>query len=126
MPKQPMAEVFGHCQQEIALCDDARNIADYLPDKSVSLIVTSLPCVNFLKRKRKNISQPGGDRFNIQCQKLEQYSQDEQDLRILSLNHYKREMTAIFGKLLWLLEQKGHCVVNVPDRQTLKVGARHV
>ncbi len=102
------------CRQ-VALREDARNIPDYLPPDSVSLILTSPPYANLLNRKRKNKSRRGPDRFNGQYQRVEQYSQDPRDLGTLPLEEYRREIGHIFGRLLPLLRPKGHCVVNVPD-----------
>ena len=47
--------------------------------------------------------------------KIEQYSQDENDLGTLDLDQYQFAMTEIFRDLLPLLKEKAHCVINVPD-----------
>ncbi len=106
--------LFGDCKQ-IAICDDARNIPEYLPEESVSLIVTSPPYANLLNRKRKNKSRRGGERRNKQYGRVEQYSQDARDLGTLPLEQYTHEMAEIFGALLPLLRPRAHCVINVPD-----------
>jgi DNA modification methylase len=106
--------LFGDCQQ-IAVCDDARNVPNYLPEESVSLIVTSPPYANLLNRRRKNKSRRGNERHNKQYQRIEQYSQDPRDLGTLALEDYSQEMAAIFAGLLPLLRPRAHCVVNVPD-----------
>jgi len=105
---------FNKCKQ-IAVKDDARNINHYLPEKSVSLILTSPPYSNLLNRKRLNKSRRGDQRQNNQFLKVEQYSQDERDLGVLSLDPYAAEMAQIYQRLLPLLKPKGHCVINVPD-----------
>lgn len=99
--------------KQLAVQEDARNIADYLENNSVKLIWTSPPYSNLLNRVRKNKSRR--DRDNGQLGKIEQYSQDERDLGTLSENEYVRAMGDIFEKLLPLLKEKGHCVINVPD-----------
>ena len=106
--------LFGHCEQ-MAICDDARNIPEYFHEDSVSLVVTSPPYANLLNRKRKNKSRRGGERRNKQYGRVEQYSQDARDLGILPLDQYTHEMVDIFRGLLPLLRPKAHCVVNVPD-----------
>lgn len=106
--------LWPDCRQ-IAVCDDARNVPDYLAPGSVSLILTSPPYANLLNRRRKNKSRRGAERFNEQYQRIEQYSQDPRDLGTLPLDDYKREMAGIFETLLPLLKPRGHCVVNVPD-----------
>jgi DNA modification methylase len=99
--------------QQIALCDDARNISTYLAPESLSLLLTSPPYANLLNRVRKNKSRRNRD--NGQLGKVEQYSQDTRDLGTLALDTYTTEMGDIFEKLLPLLKPKAHCVINVPD-----------
>lgn len=107
-------QLFNSSKQ-IAVCDDARNISSYVHPESVSLIVTSPPYANLLNRKRLNKSRRGDQRRNDQYLKVEQYSQDERDLGILTVEAYAREMAEIYRKLLPLLKSKAHCVINVPD-----------
>lgn len=104
--------LFGTTKQ-LAICDDARNIAEYLPPESVSLLFTSPPYANLLNRKRKNKSRRNRD--NGQLGKIEQYSQDPRDLGIRSLDEYTQDMGCIFESLLPTLKPKAHCVINVPD-----------
>lgn len=106
--------LVGECQQ-LAVCDDARSIPQYLAPESVSLILTSPPYANLLDRPRKNKSRRGEARFNEQYLRVEQYSHDERDLGTLPLEQYGAAMADVFGALLPLLRPKAHCVVNVPD-----------
>jgi DNA modification methylase len=106
-------ESGGGGTQQVPICDDARNIASYLHEESVGLILTSPPYANLLNRRRKNKSRRHRD--NGQLGKIEQYSQDPRDLGTLALDDYARETGAIFKGLLPLLKPRGHCVVNVPD-----------
>ena len=96
-----------------AIADDARQIPQYLPPQSVSLILTSPPYANLLNRARLNKSRRA--RKNEQYLKVEQYSQDPRDLGTLPLDDYATEIGGIFGRLLPLLRHGAHCVVNVPD-----------
>jgi len=104
--------LFNQAQQ-VSIQDDALFIPNYLKPGSVSLIWTSPPYANLLNRERKNKSRR--ERNNEQLHKVEQYSQDPRDLGTMSLDEYTSAMGAIFEKLLPLLHQKGHCVINVPD-----------
>lgn len=106
--------LFGETKQ-IAVCDDARNIPEYLDPETVSLIFTSPPYANLLNRMRLNKSRRGDLRENEQYLKVEQYSQDPRDLGTLALAEYAQAMQDIFKKLLPLLRPKAHCVINVPD-----------
>ena len=101
--------------QQLSVCDDARNIPEYLENGSVSLLVTSPPFANLLNRPRLNKSRRGKQRENHQYLKVEQYSQDQRDLGTLDLEQYQQAMGEIFGGLLPLLKEKGHCVIDVPD-----------
>lgn len=101
--------------QQLSICDDARNIKEYIRPGTVSLILTSPPYANLLNRKRKNISRRGKERKNDQYNKIEQYSQDSRDLGTLTPDEYSREMGEIYRDFLPLLKPKGHCVINIPD-----------
>lgn len=105
---------FQHIQQ-IPVLDDARNIAQYLDEESVTCIITSPPYANLLNRERKNKSRRGMDRKNEQYLKVEQYSQRAEDIGTLDLDDYSEAIAEIFAGLLPLLKKKGHCVINVPD-----------
>ncbi len=108
------ASMFEDTRQ-IAICDDAVNISNYLEKDSVSLIFTSPPYANLLNRQRKNKSRRGDERKNGQYLKVEQYSQDPRDLGTMDLNSYTAEMGRIFSNLLGVMKPKAHCVINVPD-----------
>jgi DNA modification methylase len=106
------SQLFSNAKQ-IAICDDARNICNYLRPETVSLIFTSPPYANLLNRQRKNKSRR--DRNNGQFGKVEQYSQDPRDLGTMELGKYTESMGDIFERLVPLLRPKAHCVINVPD-----------
>ncbi len=106
--------IFNNAEQ-LAVCDDARNIVNYLEEESVSLCLTSPPYANLLNRKRKNKSRRGKARKNEQLNKVEQYSQDARDLGILEIEEYAEEIGKIYNNILPLLKPKAHCVINVPD-----------
>jgi len=104
--------LFNNCRQ-VAIKDDARNINKYFKPNSISLIWTSPPYANLLNRPRKNKSRRF--RNNEQFGRIEQYSQDPNDLGILSLEDYTKAMGDIFESLLPLLRPRHHCVINVSD-----------
>jgi DNA modification methylase len=101
--------------KQLAVQDDARNIADYFDEETVSLIFTSPPYANLLNRERKNKSRRSDMRKNEQYLEIEQYSQDPRDLGTMELDEYTNAMGEIFEGLLPLLRPKSHCVINVPD-----------
>ena len=106
------SELFSNSKQ-LAVKDDARYISKYLSPETVSLIWTSPPYANLLNRQRKNKSRR--DRNNKQLGKVEQYSQDPNDLGTMELGTYTQAMGDIYESLLPLLRYKAHCVINVPD-----------
>ena len=101
--------------RQLTRCADAREIPDYLPAESVSLLMTSPPYANLLNRPRRNKSRRSDQRDNGQLGKVEQYSQDSRDLGTLTLEQYQEAMAEIFAGLLPLMKEKAHCVINVPD-----------
>ncbi|MFQ5858749.1 MAG: DNA methyltransferase [Anaerolineae bacterium] len=111
----PLEYLFAPPTQQIAIQDDARNIAEYLEPETVKLFFTSPPYANLLNRRRKNKSRRGEGRFNEQYGTIEQYSQDSRDLGTLELEEYRQAFVDIFARLLPLLKPLGHCVINVPD-----------
>lgn len=106
--------LFNQAEQ-LAIQDDAMNIPEYIEPETVSLVWTSPPYSNLLNRKRKNKSRRGDERKNEQYMKVEQYSQDPRDLGTMDLEKYTNAMGDIFERLLPLLKEKAHCVINVPD-----------
>ncbi|MFO8109100.1 MAG: DNA methyltransferase [Thermoplasmata archaeon] len=101
--------------EQLAIEDDARNAYKYFKDEQISLLVTSPPYSNLLNRKRKNKSRRGKERKNDQYMKVEQYSQKENDLGILSIENFSEAMEEIYEKLLPKIKIKGHNVINVAD-----------
>lgn len=107
-----LSNLFNQSRQ-MAIEDDALNVAKYLRPRTVSLIWTSPPYANLLNRERKNKSRRY--RNNEQLGRIEQYSQDGRDLGTMPLEQYTQAMGEIFKGLLPILKPKGHCVINVPD-----------
>jgi len=107
------ADNIFNTNQQIAILDDARNIAQYIESDSVSLVWTSPPYANLLNRQRRNKSRR--DRNNEQLYKVEQYSQDERDLGIYEIEEWTAAMGDIFSAILPIMREKAHCVINVPD-----------
>jgi DNA modification methylase len=110
-----MSDTLFNDSKQVAICDDALNIQEYLKPESVKLIWTSPPYANLLNRKRKNKSRRGDERKNDQYMEVEQYSQDPRDLGTMEVDESSMAMGDIFERLLPLLKQKGHCVINIPD-----------
>ena len=109
---QPL--LFGETKQ-IAVLADAHHIAKYIKSESVTSIITSPPYANLLNRKRQNKSLRSNVRKNDQYLKIEQYSQQAEDLGISSIEDYKKNIIEIFTSLLPLLKVKGHCIINIAD-----------
>lgn len=108
-------KINGETTQQLAICDDARNIPKYLGENTVTCMLTSPPYANLLNRARLNKSRRGKERKNGQYLKVEQYSQDQRDLGTLDILTFEKELENIYRNLLPLLKTKGHCVINVAD-----------
>ena len=108
------ADIINECKQN-AICDDARNIPEYINEGTVKLIFTSPPYANLLNRERKNKSRRGEKRKNDQLGVVEQYSQDQRDLGILNQNEFELAIEEIFSPLKRILAPKAHCIINITD-----------
>ncbi|MCL2695686.1 MAG: site-specific DNA-methyltransferase [Clostridiales bacterium] len=104
---------FDRSTQQIAIREDARNIAGYIAPNSVKMVFTSPPYANLLNRPRLNKSRR--DRNNEQFGKVEQYSQDTRDLGILECGAFEKAIFEIFHNIRPLIKYKGHCVINISD-----------
>jgi len=98
---------------QLSVCDDARNIPQYLSSNSISLVFTSPPYAGLLNRKRRNKSRHTDTRQNEQFETVEQYSQDTRDLGTLGVEEFSETAAGIFAKLLPLLRKNAHVVVNM-------------
>ncbi|MHA2211088.1 MAG: DNA methyltransferase [Candidatus Thorarchaeota archaeon] len=65
---------------QLAICDEAHGVKDYLSDETVSLCITSPPYANLLNRKRRNKSMRGDLRKDEHYLEVQQYSDDPRDL----------------------------------------------
>jgi len=101
--------------QQIAICDDARNIPEYLEPETVALAVTSPPYANMLNRPRLNKSIRGDLRENEHFLKVQQYSNDPRDLGTMEPKKYAQSLGEIYKGILPLLKPKAHSIINVTD-----------
>lgn len=105
----------GENVKQIAICDDAINIPEYLDKETVSLCVTSPPYANMLNHKRLNKSLRSDLRKNKYYKKVQQYSNNPRDLGTMELKEYINALADIYKGILPLLKPKAHCVINVND-----------
>ena len=108
-------ETLSNNSNQVVICDDARNITEYLKNETVKLVFTSPPYANLLNRQRENKSRRGKERKNEQYQKVEQYSQDPRDLGTLDIDDFQKELTSIYKGIFPLIRKGGHNVINVAD-----------
>lgn len=105
---------FEDAEQHVVNAD-AREVSQYIEPNTVKLVITSPPYANLLNRKRKNRSRRGDKRKNNQYDKIEQYSQNKNDLGILNKEDYEIEIENIFSNIKPLLTEKAHVVINITD-----------
>lgn len=105
----------GNVCQQIAVCDDARNIVNRIQPNTVKLVFTSPPYANILNRERKNKSRRGDLRENDQFGKVEQYSQDPNDLGTLRAEEFEKAISEIFAAMIPVLQEKAHVLINITD-----------
>jgi len=101
--------------QQLAICDDAMNIHDYLEESTISLVITSPPYASLLNRKRKNKSKRGNLREDEHYLKVQQYSDNHRDLGTMDVKPYADSIGEIFRRMLPLLRPRGNCVINITD-----------
>jgi len=106
---------FGENTKQIAICDDAINIPEYLNEGTVSLCVTSPPYANMLNHRRLNKSLRSDLRKNKHYKKVQQYSNNPRDLGTMRLEGYIDALAEIYKGILPLLKPKAHCVININD-----------
>jgi len=101
--------------KQIAICDDAINIPNYLENTTIALCVTSPPYANMLNHERLNKSLRSDLRNNKHYKKIQQYSNHPNDLGTMKLTDYIQALSEIYRQILPLLKPKAHCVININD-----------
>jgi DNA modification methylase len=101
--------------KQLAKCDDALNIPQYIKKETVSLAFTSPPYANMLNRPRLNKSMRGDLRRNEHFLKVQQYSNDPRDLGTMEPEDYANAIGEIYRGILPLMRPKAHSVINVAD-----------
>ncbi|GEM_PF-80651 len=101
--------------KQVAVCDDAINIPNYLEDNTISLSVTSPPYANMLNRPRENKSMRGDLRNNQHYKKVQQYSKNPRDLGTMEPKKFAEALGDIYKNILPLHKPKAHCVINITD-----------
>ncbi len=106
---------FNDSTKQIAICDNALNIPEYLNEETVSLCITSPPYANMLNHERLNKSIRSDLRQNKYYKKNQQYSNNPEDLGTMSIEEYLKKLSEIYKGILPLMRPKAHCVINVND-----------
>jgi len=101
--------------KQVAICDDAININNYLEENSVSLSITSPPYANMLNRPRQNKSLRGNLRINKHYKKIQQYSNNPRDLGTMEPKKFAEALGEIYKNILPLHKPHSHCVINITD-----------
>lgn len=108
------SRLFGDAKQ-IAINDEAHNIPKYFRENTIALTVTSPPYANMLNRPRLNKSMRGDLRQNQHYKKIQQYSDDPNDLGTMKPKQYSKALGEIYKGILPLLKPKAHCIINLTD-----------
>jgi DNA modification methylase len=106
---------FNDSTKQIAICDNALNIPEYLNEETVSLCVTSPPYANMLNHERLNKSIRSDLRQNKYYKKNQQYSNNPEDLGTMNIEEYLKKLSEIYKGILPLMRPKAHCIINVND-----------
>jgi len=106
---------LAHNSLQMAIIDDAHNIPMYLEKETVSLCITSPPYANMLAHERLNKSIRGNLRQNKHYLKVQQYSDNPNDLGTMNHEDYAKALEEIYSGILPLMRHKAHCIINVND-----------
>lgn len=106
---------FNDSTKQIAICDNALNIPEYLNEETVSLCVTSPPYANMLNHERLNKSIRSDLRQNKYYKRNQQYSNNPEDLGTMNIEEYLKKLSEIYKGILPLMRPKAHCIINVND-----------
>ncbi len=118
--------LFDSNTTQIEINDNALNISNYLYENSVKLIITSPPYANLLNHQRKNKSKRGDLRNDQHYNKIQQYSDNPEDIGTLQTDDFVEKLGEIYKGLFPLLVEKGHSVIDITDLwdNSIKLGRR--
>lgn len=106
---------LGGSSQQLAVQAESHSIPDFIEEGTVALSVTSPPYANMLNHARLNKSMRADKRKDVHFLKVQQYSNDPQDLGTMNHAAYENALTEIYRGILPLLRPRAHCIVNVND-----------
>jgi DNA modification methylase len=112
---QSRLDFFTENTKQIAINDNALNVSKYLNKETISLCITSPPYANMLNHERLNKSFRSNLRKNKYYKKIQQYSDNPQDLGTLNVKEYIKALIKIYKEIFPLLKPKAHCVININD-----------
>ncbi|MFW9855855.1 MAG: DNA methyltransferase [Candidatus Thorarchaeota archaeon] len=95
--------------------DDAMNLLDYIPPRSIDLVVTSPPYANILDKERTNKSKHSTKRKDSRLGIKEQYSDDNHDLGTQIPGVFIVTLQKICSRLLEVLKPKKRLIINIRD-----------
>jgi len=104
-----------YSSKQLAIIEEAHNILKYLEKETVSLCITSPPYANMLAHERLNKSMRGNLRQNKHYLKVQQYSDNPNDLGTMNHDEYAKALEEIYSGILPLMRPKAHCIINVND-----------
>jgi len=94
------------------ICDDCRNVLEYIPLESIDLIFTSPPYANILNKERKNKSRKNRKkRLGV----LDQYSENENDMGNLEFDDFFDQLSDLSSLLYQILKAGKRMVINMGD-----------
>lgn len=102
--------------KQIAICDDARNISNYIKPHTVKLLLTSPPYANLLNKPLKNMSIRSTKRKeDVNYNEVWQYSKDDRDLGNLLRDDFITALGDIFSDIRNVFNEKAHIIINTGD-----------
>jgi DNA modification methylase len=114
-------------QDHKIICDDARNMLNYIGKDSIDFVITSPPYSNLLKKIKGNFAYKWREHSDINMlANPKPYSSSEYDLGNLDYDNFLSEITKVFKLLFLVLKNESYAVWVVKDHRDLGNGKPYV
>jgi DNA modification methylase len=126
MLDEEKSDLFGKKRsRQAVVCDDCRNLLEYVDRDSVQVTLTSPPYANFARRDRSRVYKRAvGPRDSED--KPGAFSIFSEDFGNLGVEEYADELKKIFKKVFDVTRPGGYCVWVVKDYRDTQAGVPYV
>ncbi|MBF0485425.1 MAG: site-specific DNA-methyltransferase [Candidatus Omnitrophica bacterium] len=120
-------DLFGQKRsRQAVVCDDCRNLLEYVDRDSVQVTLTSAPYANFSRRDRSRVYKRAISPASDANAKPGAFSIFSEDFGNLGYEEYTEELKKIFKKVFDVTKPGGYCVWVVKDYRDTQSGIPYV